>query len=118
MLDIHEMIRLQRSLQERYKGEWESVDPAHGLNKLMWMIGEVGEVSQILKRKGACGVMESSEVRSAFMEEMADVLMFYSDVLLCFDIDPDEFERIYRAKNHRNMTRWKPAPDAEQPEQV
>lgn len=116
MLDIHEMIRLQRNLQERYKGEWEPVDPAHGLNKLMWMIGEVGEVSQILKRKGASGVMESDEVRTAFVEEMADVLMFYSDVLLCFDIDPNEFERIYRAKNQRNMTRWKPARNPEQPE--
>ena len=41
------------------------------------------------------------------IEEMADVLMFYNDVLLCYGITPEELEEVYRAKHERNMTRWK-----------
>ena len=46
-------------------------------------------------------------VRTHFIEEMADVLMYFNDVLLCFGITPEEFSAIYRAKQERNMTRWK-----------
>ena len=107
MLDIGSMQQMQRTLQERYKGWWEPVDPARGLNKLMWMIGEVGEASQIIKRKGHAGIMGNPEVRADFVEEMADVLMFFNDVLLCYSITPEEFENVYRAKHERNLTRWK-----------
>lgn len=107
MLDISQMQELQRRLQDRYAGWWEPVDPAHGLNKLMWMIAEVGEAAQIIKRKGHEGVMSTDKVRSDFVEELCDVLMYFNDVLLAYDITPDEFEAIYRAKHERNMTRWK-----------
>lgn len=107
MLDITTMQELQRRLQARYAGWWEPVDPARGLNKLMWMIAEVGEAAQILKRKGADGVMNDPAVRADFVEELCDVLMYYGDVLLCYGITPEEFEAAYRAKHERNMTRWK-----------
>ena len=75
----------------------------------MWMIAEVGEAAQILKRKGAQGVMEQPDVRADFVEEMCDVLM-------CYGITPEEFEAIYRAKHERNMTRWKKPEPAENSE--
>ena len=34
-------------------------------------------------------------------------MMYFNDILLCYDISPEEFEQIYRAKHSRNMTRWK-----------
>lgn len=106
MLDIAQMQELQRRLQERYAGWWEPIDAERGLNKLMWMIAEVGEAAQILKRTGSQGVMENSKTRADFVEELCDVLMYFNDVLLCYGITPEEFENVYRAKNARNMTRW------------
>ncbi|MBQ2953323.1 MAG: nucleotide pyrophosphohydrolase [Clostridia bacterium] len=107
MLDVETMLAMQSALQERYRGWWEPIEPARGLNKLMWMIGEVGEVSQILKRKGADAVMNDPQVRADMVEELCDVLMFFSDVLLCYGITAEEFERAYRAKHQRNLSRWK-----------
>ncbi len=105
-LDFESMQAIQKELQEKYRDKWEPVDPQRGLNKLMWMIGEVGEAAQILKRKGHWNVMNTPEVRHDFVEELCDVMMYFNDVLLCYGITPEEFEEIYRAKHARNMTRW------------
>lgn len=40
------------------------------------------------------------------MEEMADVLMYYNDVLLCYGITADELKEAYASKFQRNMNRW------------
>ena len=37
---------------------------------------------------------------------MADVLMYYNDILLCFDISQEELKQAYTGKFQRNMTRW------------
>ena len=106
-LDVNEMRLLQQRLQERYAGWWEPVDPEHGRNKLLWMLAEMGEAIQILKRNESEEMMKNAKLRHDFIEEMADVMMYFNDVLLCFDIKPEEFEEVYRAKHERNMTRWK-----------
>ena len=41
---INEMQDMQRKLQDKYKEKWESIGPETGKNKLLWMIGEIGEV--------------------------------------------------------------------------
>lgn len=106
MLDILQMKEMQEKLQARYAGWWEPIDPQHGLNKLMWMTAEVGEAAQLLKRRGAQGIMQDGKVRADFVEELCDVLMYFNDVLLCYGITPEEFEASYRGKHKRNMTRW------------
>lgn len=106
-LDMQEMKRLQQALQERYAGWWEPVDPEHGKNKMLWMLAELGEAIQVIKRHPADEMMEQGRVREDFIVEMADVLMYFNDILLCFDITPEEFEGVYRAKHERNMSRWK-----------
>lgn len=106
-LDFNEMQERQRALQDRYAGWWEPVDPEHGKNKILWMLAELGEAIQIVKRKRPIDLMQQSDARHDFIEEMADVLMYFNDVMLCYDIKPSEFAEIYRAKNDRNMTRWK-----------
>ena len=108
---ISEMQEMQKALQEKYKHKWEPICPQIGQNKLLWMIGEVGEVIDIVKKNGGEKVCTDPEIRSALIEEMADVLMYFNDVLLCYDISPDEFERVYRAKHARNMNRWKKPSD-------
>ncbi|MDE6254101.1 MAG: DUF550 domain-containing protein [Lachnospiraceae bacterium] len=46
------------------------------------------------------------ELRKDLVEEMADVLMYYNDVMLCYGISADELKQAYTAKFENNMTRW------------
>ena len=106
-LDFDEMQELQRRLQARYAGWWEPVDPEHGKNKILWMLAELGEAIQVVKRRPVDEFLVEGKTRHDFVEEMADVLMYFNDVLLCYNISPEEFSEVYRAKHERNMTRWK-----------
>ena len=49
---INEMLDMQTALQEKYKDIWEGISPEVGQNKLLWMIGEIGEVIDVVKRTG------------------------------------------------------------------
>ena len=106
-LDMEEMREMQQKLQAQYAGWWEPVDPDHGKNKLLWLLAELGEAIQVVKRHPAEEITKPGEVRHDFVEELADVIMYFNDVLLCYDIAPEEFAQIYRNKHARNMTRWK-----------
>ena len=46
---IREMLTMQQTLQEKYKDKWETICPKAGKHKLLWMIGEIGEVVDIIK---------------------------------------------------------------------
>lgn len=103
---VNEMLELQRKLQERYKGRWEPIKPENGRNKLLWMVGEIGEVIDIVKKNGGQKSVEDTEIRRHLVEELADVLMYYNDVLLCYGITADELKKVYTEKTERNMNRW------------
>ncbi|MBO4211664.1 MAG: nucleotide pyrophosphohydrolase [Oscillospiraceae bacterium] len=103
---ISEMKDMQRQLQEKYKDKWEGISPEVGKHQLLWMIGEIGEVIDIVKKRGSTAIMEDPTVRAHFVEEMADVLMYYSDLLLCFDISSEDLKRAYTAKFRQNLNRW------------
>ena len=47
-----------------------------------------------------------TELREKLIEEMADVLMYYNDVMLCYKISEEELRRSYTKKFEKNMTRW------------
>lgn len=49
---IEEMLAMQQALQEKYKDRWELVGLEAGKHKLLWMLGEVGEVIDIIKKTG------------------------------------------------------------------
>lgn len=103
---ICEMQEMQRTLQERYKDKWETICPETGKNKLLWMIGEIGEVIDLIKKHGDASVAADPELRKQFVEELADVLMYYNDVMLCYGITEAELKQIYTEKFEKNMTRW------------
>ena len=103
---LNEMLELQRKLQERYRDKWEPIGPETGKNQLLWMIGEIGEVIDIIKKNGSRKAVEDVDLRAHLVEEMADVLMYYNDVLLCYGITAEELKRAYREKAERNMSRW------------
>lgn len=103
---IQEMLSMQKELQEQYKEKWEQIGPAAGKHKLLWMVGEIGEVIDIVKKNGDKKVTEDSAVRAELVEELADVLMYYNDVLLCYGITEDELKQAYIQKFEKNMKRW------------
>ncbi len=103
---INEMLEMQRSLQKRYEDKWGGLSPEIGTNQLLWMIGEIGEVIDIIKKNGAEAASQESNQRERLVEELADVLMYYNDVLLCYGISADELKKAYVQKFHTNMTRW------------
>lgn len=103
---INEMLEMQTALQERYKEKWKPISPERGKDQLLWMIGEIGEVIDIIKKNGAEKAGRNEELRADLIEELADVLMFYNDVLLCFGISAEELKQSYVSKFRKNMNRW------------
>lgn len=103
---INEMQSMQKELQDKYKEKWERICPETGKNKFLWMIGEIGEVIDIIKKNGDKSAVADSSVREHLIEEMADVLMYYNDVMLCYGITEDELKQAYIEKSQKNMKRW------------
>ena len=103
---INEMLEMQKSLQDKYKHKWEPICPETGRNKLLWMIGEIGEVIDIIKQNGGTTASSDTEIRKDLIEELADVLMYFNDVLLCYNISAEELKESYTNKFERNMKRW------------
>lgn len=103
---IKDMLAMQQTLQEKYKDKWETICPEAGNHKLLWLLGEVGEVIDIIKKNGDQKAVEDLDLRQHLVEEMADVLMYYNDVLLCYGISEQELKEAYIAKFEKNMTRW------------
>ena len=97
---------MQKELQDKYKDKWEQISPEAGQNKLLWMIGEIGEVIDIIKKNGSGKAVSDDTLREKLIEELADVLMYYNDVLLCYGITADELKQSYTNKFRKNMTRW------------
>ena len=103
---INEMLEMQKALQDKYKHKWEPICPEVGRNKLLWMIGEIGEVIDIIKKNVGTKATTDAELRKELVEEMADVLMYYNDVMLCYGITADELKCAYSEKFEKNMKRW------------
>jgi len=102
---ISQMMELQTELWRLHRNDWDPMEPEYGRNSLLWMMEEVGEVAAIIKKKGDGAIMEESEVRTAFVEELSDVLMYYMDTLLRYGVSPEEISAAYRKKHDQNMGR-------------
>ena len=103
---INEMQEMQRIFQEKYKDKWTPNSPETGKNQLLWMIGEIGEVIDIVKKHGGTKASTDMMLRKDLIEELADVLMYYNEVLLCYGISAEELKKAYQEKFERNMKRW------------
>lgn len=103
---VKEMLGMQKALQEKYKDKWHALSPTVANDQLLWMICEIGEVIDIVKKHGGEKACHDPELRSHLVEELADVLMYYNDILLCYGITSDELKKAYEEKHRKNMGRW------------
>ncbi len=103
-ISFSDMMRMQQALQALHAGEWSPMEPEYGKESILYMVEEIGEVIAIQKKRGS-DIMENSDVRHAFLEEMADVLMYYTDTLLRYRVTPEEISEAYIRKHNHNMGR-------------
>ncbi len=104
-LTIEDMMNLQMELWEKHKQKWSPMTPEFGRNSLLWMFEEMGEVVAIIKKKGEDKIMNDPTVRDHFVEECSDVMMYFIDMLLRFDITPEEISNAYLKKSDTNKSR-------------
>lgn len=104
--NFEKMQEIQRELQEKYKDKWTPMIPQFARQKLLYMFIEAGEMADIIKKQGDDEIMNNEETRRHFIEEMCDTLMYFNDVMLCYDISPEELEKVYLEKHEKNMKRW------------
>lgn len=101
-LSISEMLDMSYKLWEKHKDTWSPMEPEYGKTFILYMIEEIGEAIAIIKKKTEEGIMNDQTTRERFIEELGDVLMYYSDVLNRFKITPEEISSIYIKKFESN----------------
>lgn len=104
-LTIKETLNMSMELWEKNKHKWSPMESEYGKDFILYMVEEIGEVISIIKKKGHQGIMNDENVRERFIEEMCDVLMYYSDVLNRFDVSSEELTAKYIEKFESNMNR-------------
>ena len=104
-LSISQMMQMQKELFAPHKDTWPAMEPEHGKDFILFMVEEIGEVISILKKKGSTAVMDDPIIREAFLSEMADVLMYYHDILLRFHVTPEEIAMAFTEKHLLNRNR-------------
>ncbi len=103
-LRISDLFSMQRELQQSHP-EWGGVVPARLKPELLWMVGEIGEVIDVVKKAKQEVLLTPSIPRERFIEEMVDVAMYFNDVLLCAGVSAEEFAQAYYAKHQHNLKR-------------
>lgn len=104
-LSIKNILEMSYILWDKHKDTWSPMEPEYGKLFLLYMIEEVGEVISIIKKKEEKLIMNDDIVRKHFIEEMGDILMYFSDVLNRFNIKPEEFTKVYIEKFEHNLKR-------------
>ena len=104
-LTLQDMIAMQDALQARMAGKWTPIVPENGHFSLLWMYEELGEIVAIIKKRGNRAIMDDEKVRATFVEEMADVMMYYVDLMTCFGVSAGEMSDAFVAKHEKNMKR-------------
>ena len=89
-LSVKEMQELQKELHRVYEDDWGELTPDCAEECLLWTIGEVGEVIDVIKKKGCQTIINDPAVRFHFTEEVCDVLMHLTDFLISLGITPEE----------------------------
>lgn len=102
-ISISDMQQMQTNL--RIAKGWTDTAPENAKDHLLNMIGEIGEVADIFKKKGIDKCMSDPEIRAMLVEELADVEMYFMEVLSRLQVSSKEFSQAYVNKHSRLMDR-------------
>ncbi len=105
-LNFEVMRDIQLELQAKYQDKWPQLEPQVARDKLLWMMVEAGEIADVIKKQGDDQIINNPEVRTSFIEEVCDTLMYLNDVMICYNITPEELAEVYLKKHQKNMNRW------------
>lgn len=86
-----------------YKGKWKPLKKPNGVYKMLWLISELGEVIDIIKKKGPDAINGNKEVLPVFVKEIVDCYMYLADVLNCYGITAEEVGEEYFKKLNYNL---------------
>ena len=104
-INFQQMQDMQRELWEQNKQKWSPMEAQYARNHFLWMIGEIGEVLDIIKKCGEDRIMSDADIKAAFIEELCDVQMYFNDILLRYQISPEDIATAYARKHSKNMGR-------------
>ena len=103
---LERMQEIQTELQAKYLERWGGLSPEKGVNQLLWMMIEAGEMADVIKKQGDEAILHDETARRHFIEEACDTLMYLNDIMLCYGVTPEEMETVYHEKHQRNLGRW------------
>lgn len=104
-ISIEEMLDYSLLLWERHKNEWSPMEPEYARNMLLWLVGELGEVMDIIKKDGEKAIMGNKRVREKMIEEIADCFMYLVEVLNRYKVSAEKFSKTYHSKMRHNLKR-------------
>ena len=104
-ISISDALAMSKALWQENKDKWEPMTPEHAKTSILYMIEEIGEVISIVKKKKTQELMNDGVTRDHLVEELCDVLMYFSDTLNRFDISAEEFAKAYIKKHRKNLGR-------------
>ena len=104
-LCFSETLNMSKELWKLHEDEWTPMEPQYAKDFILYMIEEIGEVIAITKKKSVADMMEQGPTREHLIEELADVLMYYNDILNRFGITAEQLAEVYNKKHISNLNR-------------
>ena len=103
-ITIKKMMEFSEQLHKKHEDYWDN-SPESNINWVCWLIGEIGEVIDIIKKKGTDKIMNDESTRFEMLKEIADCYMYLADILNRYKFTAEEFSKIYQAKMNYNLNR-------------
>lgn len=102
---IKDMLDLSNKLFDLHSHEWMQKTPESNIFYLAWLVGEVGEVIDIVKKKGPSKIMRDEKTRTEMLEEIVDCYFYLADIINRYGYTPEEFSKMYLDKMNYNLKR-------------
>ncbi len=104
-ISIEDMLTLSMQLYQKHKREWRAMTPENNIYWIAWLVGEIGEVIDILKKEGTKRIMHNPKVRQTMLLEITDCYMYLADILNRYKFTAQEFSQAYFTKMNYNFKR-------------
>lgn len=104
-ISIEDMLSLSKKLYAQHKKQWRAMTPENNIYWIAWLIGEIGEVIDIIKKQGAPKIMRDPKVRKKMLAEITDCYMYLADILNRYKYSSEQFSQAYFKKMNYNFKR-------------